>query len=59
MTHSELDTIRGIGTQTKQLLLLHYHSVDGIRKAGFEELRKLVGKGKANILVEYFTRQER
>jgi excinuclease ABC subunit C len=54
MTHSELDTIRGIGEQTKQRLLLHYNSVDGIRNAGFESLKKTIGAGKAEILVNYF-----
>jgi excinuclease ABC subunit C len=56
MTQSELDSINGIGEQTKQRLLLHYHSVDGIKKAGFEELKKLVGSGKAAILADYFTK---
>jgi excinuclease ABC subunit C len=54
MTHSELDTIKGIGEQTKQRLLLHYNSVDGIRNAGFESLKKKIGAGKAKILVNYF-----
>ena len=54
MTHSELDTIKGIGEQTKQRLLLHYNSVETIRNAGFESLKKTIGAGKANILVNYF-----
>jgi excinuclease ABC subunit C len=54
MTHSELDTIKGIGEQTKQRLLLHYNSIDGIKNAGFESLKKVIGTGKANILVNYF-----
>jgi excinuclease ABC subunit C len=54
MTHSELDTIKGIGEQTKQRLLVNYNSVDGIRNAGFESLKKLIGAGKATILINYF-----
>jgi excinuclease ABC subunit C len=45
MTHSELDTIKGIGEQTKQRLLLHFNSVD---------VEKVIGAGKATILVNYF-----
>ncbi len=54
MTQSELDTIKGIGEQTKQRLLLHFNSVDRIRNAGFESLKGVIGTGKANILVNYF-----
>jgi excinuclease ABC subunit C len=54
MTHSELDSIMGIGEKTKQRLLLHFNSVDGIRNAGFESLREKIGKGKATILINYF-----
>ncbi len=54
MIKSELDAIRGIGEQTKQRLLVHFNSVDGIRNAGFESLKEVIGNGKANILVDYF-----
>lgn len=56
MTHSELDTIKGIGEQTKHLLLLHFNSVEGIKNAGFESLKKIIGTGKATILVKYFNK---
>jgi excinuclease ABC subunit C len=49
-----MDTIKGIGEQTKQRLLVHFNSVDGIRNAGFESLKKVIGAGKASILVDYF-----
>ncbi len=58
MTKSELDTIKGIGEQTRQRLLLHFNSVDGIKKAGFESLKKTVGASKATILVNYFKKDE-
>jgi excinuclease ABC subunit C len=54
MTQSELDSIKGIGGQTKQRLLIHFNSVEGIRNAGFESLQEVIGTGKANILINYF-----
>ncbi|MCK4852843.1 MAG: excinuclease ABC subunit C, partial [Bacteroidales bacterium] len=54
MTRSELDTIKGIGEKTKQQLLLYFNSVDGIRAAGFEELKEKVGTRRAQLLINYF-----
>lgn len=48
---SELDTIKGIGPQTKNLLLTHYKSVKRIREASLNELTELIGSSKANILI--------
>lgn len=59
MIKSELDAIKGIGEQTKQRLLVHFNSVDGIRNAGFESLKKVIGNGKANILVDYFNKKNK
>jgi excinuclease ABC subunit C len=59
MTHSELDSIKGIGEQTKQRLLVHFNSVDGIREAGYESLKNIVGPGKAGILISYFNNRGR
>lgn len=50
-THSELDSIKGIGEKTKELLLRHYKSVKRIREAGFEELKSLIGEAKAKALM--------
>ena len=44
---SELDTIDGIGTKTKEKLLQHFRSVKGIRQASLEEVAELVGQRKA------------
>ncbi len=57
MVHSELDSIKGIGPQTKQRLLLHFNSVDGIKKAGFESLKKVIGQVKASLLINYFKQE--
>ena len=47
---SELDNIKGIGEKTKQLLLTHFKSVSGIKKASMDELIAVVGKSKAEIV---------
>jgi excinuclease ABC subunit C len=54
MTRSILDEIKGIGPTTKETLLKKYASVDEIRKAPVEELAKLVGAKKAELLTAFF-----
>lgn len=53
-TKSELDNIKGIGVETKTLLLKKFKSVKRIREAKFEELQQVVGASRANLIVEYF-----
>lgn len=48
---SELDSIKGIGEKTKQLLLKKYKSVKRIREAPINEIEELIGKSKADILI--------
>ena len=50
-TSSELDNIKGIGEKSKQLLLKHFKSVKRIKEAGIEELAAVVGKAKAEIIL--------
>ncbi len=54
MTKSELDSIKGIGPRTKEILLKHFGSVDKIKKAPGEELEKIIGGSKASVLTNYF-----
>jgi excinuclease ABC subunit C len=54
MTKSEMDLIKGIGPKTKELLLKKFGSVENLRNAPGEEIKKLVGPSKAAILAEYF-----
>jgi excinuclease ABC subunit C len=54
MIESNLDYIKGVGPKTKENLLIHFGSVDKIRKSSPEELEKIVGPSKAAILSEYF-----
>ncbi len=53
MTRSELDSIKGIGPATKELLLKKFGSVENIRKAKPDELEKLIGRSKASKLAEF------
>ena len=48
---SELDKIKGIGPQTKKKLLAHFKSIKRIKEATPEELEKLIGKSKAEQIV--------
>ncbi|MDD4116509.1 MAG: excinuclease ABC subunit UvrC, partial [Massilibacteroides sp.] len=49
-TASELDAIKGIGDKTKTLLLREFKSVKRIREATLEELSRVAGKAKAQLL---------
>lgn len=51
---SELDSIKGIGPQTKNALLKHFHSVKRIREADEQELIALVGAAKTRALQAHF-----
>ncbi len=53
-TLSEIDNIKNIGEVTKQSLLEHFGSVERIKKASFEQIEKIIGKSRANILISYF-----
>jgi excinuclease ABC subunit C len=55
MTKSILDQIKGIGPSTKEILLKNFESVDEIRKASQESLKKLVGVKKAELLIAFFS----
>ena len=48
-TTSELDSIKGIGEKSKQILLKQFKSVKRIKEASMEELVAVLGKAKAEI----------
>ena len=50
-TSSELDNIKGIGEKSKQLLLNKFKSVKRIKEAGMDELTAVIGKAKAEIVL--------
>ena len=49
---SELDSIKGIGDIAKTALLKHFKSIERIKTAPFDELEKVVGKKKAEIILQ-------
>ena len=49
---NELEGIKGIGKQTANLLLSQFRSVKRIKETPREEIEKLIGKAKSNILLE-------
>lgn len=52
--NSELENIPGIGPKTMGLVLQHFKTISKIKNASEEELSKVVGKAKAQIIREYF-----
>jgi len=52
MIRSELDNIKGIGPKTKEILLKNFDSLEKIRKTPLDTLEKLIGTGKAAILIK-------
>ena len=56
--HSELDDIKGIGAKTKEALLEKYKTIKNIKAADKEELISIIGKSKADILLNYFKNTE-
>lgn len=51
---SELDEIIGIGEKTVQKLLTHFGSVEAIKNSSLEQITKVTGKSKAQIVYNYF-----
>lgn len=52
--HSMLDDIQGIGTKTKDALLMKWKTVKKLQSADLEELTNIIGKHKAKLVYEYF-----
>ena len=47
---SELDSVKGIGPKTAEVLLKHFKSVKRIREASLEDIAALIGPSKAQIV---------
>jgi excinuclease ABC subunit C len=56
---NELETIKGIGRQTADMLLKELKSVNRIKVADLNTLTKLVGESKAKIIWSYFNSPEK
>ncbi len=55
---SELELIAGIGEKTIQLLYKHFKGYDNIKTASPEELVKLIGQKKTDLLIGYFSSEK-
>ncbi len=51
---SELDSVKGIGTKTRESLLKHFRSVKRIKEADLDDLAAVVGPAKASIVFNAF-----
>lgn len=51
---SQLDDIRGIGDATRNKLLKHFKTLNGVKRAGFDDLVKVVGRSKAKIIFDIY-----
>lgn len=50
---SVLDNVEGIGTKRKKQLLKKYHTINAMKEAGYEELKKILPLNVANNLFEF------
>jgi excinuclease ABC subunit C len=55
MVKSLLDNIQGVGPRTKEILLREFNSIGEIRDAGEENLKNLIGAGKASVVVRFLS----
>lgn len=55
---SELDSIKGIGEETKKLLLKHFKSIKRIKSSTLEEIEEVAGKHKAKLINEHFNKNK-
>lgn len=51
---SELDEIKGIGEKTKELLFENFKSINGIVEADINDMKKLIGNAKTELVVNHF-----
>ncbi len=56
--HSELDDIKGIGPKAKETLLDKFKSVKKIKEANIQSLEEVLGPHKAEILFNYFQKND-
>ncbi len=56
--HSELDDIKGIGPKAKEALLDKFKSVKKMKEANIQSLEEVLGPHKAEILFNYFHKND-
>ena len=54
MIATELQNIAGVGQQTIEKLLQKFHSVERLQKTPSDEIEKVVGKKKTEMILKYF-----
>lgn len=54
MVITELDGVKGIGEKTRTILLKEYKSVKKIKEVSKENLVKLIGLSKTQLIIDYF-----
>jgi excinuclease ABC subunit C len=54
---SELDSIKGIGPKTKEILLKRFKSVKKIQEADIKALIECIGEAKAKIVKDFFEKK--
>lgn len=54
---NELESIEGIGEKTATLLLQEFRSVKKIKETSTEELQKIIGRSKAEIITNYYQKK--
>ena len=52
---TELTEIEGIGERTAEMLIQEFKSVKRVKEATQEEIEKIIGRAKAQLLVDYFS----
>ncbi len=55
---SEMDSIKGIGKETKKKLLAHFKSVKRIKEANEEDIVSVIGKSRAKLITDYFKKEQ-
>ena len=54
---SELDQIKGIGPTSKKKLLAHFKSIKRIKEAAEDEIVKVMGKSKGELVYNWFNKK--
>lgn len=55
---SELDSIKGIGAVTKKKLLSTFKSIRRLKDANYLEIENVVGKSKADIIIDWINKEK-
>lgn len=53
---SELDDIKGIGEETKKILLKHFKSVKRIKEANITDIQNIIGQHKGALIYNHFNK---